>query len=123
MIFFRYIYRNLHNVLKQYTIDDDSARIMGSSSLFTSATLFWFLSIYTFCSEFMGQKSPMLDVNFVGLVFIISVGFSIYIVFTTKGLTDTKEATKASAMAILPKIISLSYLIGSFILFFGYALE
>lgn len=119
---FRCIYWNLHVLLQSYTADSEVAKRLGSASLFGSATLFWLLSIYKMGASFIINGDPFMNVFQVGLVLVLSVGFSIFIVVTAKDSIDGDYVRFGLISKTLSKFLSLFYVVGSFILFFGFIL-
>lgn len=109
-------------LLQSYTADSEVAETLGSASLFGSGTLFWLLSIYKICAGFIIDGNPLINVLQVGVVFVLSVTFSIFIVVTTKDSVEGGYVRIGSLNKSLSKIISLFYVVGSFILFFGFIL-
>lgn len=120
---FRCIYWNLHVLLQSYTVDSEVAKTLGSSSLFGSATLFWLLSIYKMGAGLIINADPLMNVFHVGIVFVLSVSFSIFIAATTKDSINEDYVRLGPLGKNLSKFLSLVYVVGSFILFFGFILN
>ena len=120
--FFRCIYWNSHVLLQSYTADSEAAKRLGSSSFFGSATLFWLLSIYKMGAGLIINENPLMNVFQIGVVFVLSASFSIFIAVTTKDSVDGDYVRFSLLSKPLSKLLSLFYVVGSFILFFGFIL-
>lgn len=120
--FFRYIYWNFHVSLRSFTADSEVADTMGSASLFGSGTLFWLLSIYKVSAGFIIDGNPLMNVLYVGAVFVLAIAFAIVVVVTTKESVDGGYVRIGVLNKSLSKIVSLLYVVGSFITFFGFIL-
>ncbi len=114
----RAIYWRFHILIEPFTADSESAKILGSSSLFAVATSFWFLSIYKgIAKHFMDR--PLLDRPKVGVVFLLALAISIYIITTTKSGKEYLPYRNTWVYGLL----SLIYVVGSWLMFFGFTLS
>ncbi|QNR25665.1 hypothetical protein [Croceimicrobium hydrocarbonivorans] len=118
----RAIYWRFHILIEPFTADSESAKILGSSSLFTMATTFWFLSIYKgIAKHFMDR--PLLDRPKVGVVFLLALLISIYISTTTKNGKEYSPYRNTKANRFLIPLLTVVYVLGAYITFFGFTLD
>ena len=118
--FFRNIFWNFHVLLQSYSADTEVVKTLGSASLFGSGTLFWSLSIYELCASFIIKSDPLMNSLPMFFVFLFSLAFSILIIVTTKNNVDEGYVRIGFLNKSFSKLISLFYVVGSFILFFGF---
>tara|TARA_Y100001934_G_C12309709_1_gene754298 strand:- start:639 stop:1010 length:372 start_codon:yes stop_codon:yes gene_type:complete len=119
--FFRRIYWRFHVLIQPITADSESAKILGSSSLFTMATLFWLISIYKSIAKFY-IVNPLLDRPKVGIVFILALAISVFIILTTNKEIENWGQRQGFLYKYVFGLLSLIYVVGSYIVFFGFTL-
>lgn len=118
----RRIYWNLHLLVSPYTAGDKETKVIGSSSLFASSTLFWMLSVYHLVARYILKERPIDAGWYVAVVFVLSTALSLYIVITTKLEENTEYVRIGVLNKKLSKLFSFSYLVGSYIVFVRYVL-
>ncbi len=85
------------------------------------ATLFWLISIYKSIAKFY-IVNPLLDRPKVGIVFILALAISVFIILTTNKEIENWGQRQGFLYKYVFGLLSLIYVVGSYIVFFGFTL-
>jgi len=120
---FRGIFINFHLILKPLTSGGHAAEVTGASALFGASNFFWILSMYELFKKKWMAGSYLTNNNITIVLILVAASFSLFIVLTTKIESDMNYVRIGAFNLWMSKVISLFYVVGSFIVLFGFILS
>lgn len=117
------LYWNQHVLLRPYTLGGENIQFMGSASTFTSCTLFLAWSVYGNIMKQLGDGDPLRnEYHMFEITTIASLTLSFAVIIKTKKSEDNSYVKMGFIGKKLAAFLSFVYLVGAFVLFFGFTL-